>query len=96
MRFRKGLVRYKYSDFVLLMFTFLRNIYERSKWCSIFTEEDLVILEYGQDLKSYYKSGYGREIQNKKLGCPILRDLYTKLSNTVAGTLHIVVKIVLT
>lgn len=59
------------------------NIYERSKWCTIFTEEDLLILEYGWDLKTYYKSGYGREKENRQLGCPILKDIYTKLNNTI-------------
>lgn len=63
------------------------NIYERSKWCAVFTEEDLMVLEYGQDLKSYYKSGYGREEVNKKLGCPIMKDLYDTLRNTITGAL---------
>lgn len=61
------------------------NIYERSKWCTVFTEEDLIILEYALDLKSYYKSGYGRKEQNKQLGCPILRDLYNRLNRTITG-----------
>lgn len=61
------------------------NIYERSKWCTVFKEEDLVVLEYAQDLKLYYKSGYGREEKNQQLGCPILRDLYQKFNNTITG-----------
>lgn len=44
-----------------------------------------MILEYSQDLKSYYKSGYGREYKNKNLGCPIMKDLYTRLQNTIKG-----------
>lgn len=65
------------------------NIYERSKWCTVFKEEDLVVLEYAQDLKLYYKSGYGREEKNKQLGCPILRDLYQRLNNTITGCCNV-------
>ncbi|CAG5040352.1 unnamed protein product [Parnassius apollo] len=30
-----------------------------SPWCALFTKDDLQALEYIEDLKSYYKSGYG-------------------------------------
>lgn len=85
----RGIRDININEVFVVYFCFIRNIYERSKWCAIFTVEDLMILEYGQDLKSYYKSGYGRELENKRLGCPIFKDLYTKLHNTITGLFYI-------
>lgn len=44
-----------------------------------------MVLEYSEDLKTYYESGYGREEANKALGCPILNDLFTRFENTING-----------
>lgn len=46
-----------------------------SPWCAIFSKEELMVLEYAEDLEDYYKRGYGHEI-NSRLGCPPLRDLF--------------------
>lgn len=64
---------------------YFRYVKEPSKWCAAFTKDDLLLLEYSEDLLSYYKSGYGRKESNKALGCPILNDLYTRLKNTISG-----------
>lgn len=55
---------------------------KRSPWCVAFNKEQLKILEYAEDLKYYYRSGYGNEI-NRKIGCPPLKDLYEKFDQTV-------------
>ncbi|XP_012271843.1 multiple inositol polyphosphate phosphatase 1 [Orussus abietinus] len=46
-----------------------------SPWCAVFAKEELKVLEYEEDLYSYYYSGYGREV-NEKLGCPPLKDMF--------------------
>ncbi|RZC41928.1 multiple inositol polyphosphate phosphatase 1 [Asbolus verrucosus] len=55
-----------------------------SPWCMVFNKEQLKLLEYAEDLKYYYKSGYGNEL-NAKVGCPPLKDLYEKFERTVNG-----------
>lgn len=64
---------------------FIRNVHGPSKWCTAFTKEDLKFMEYGGDLLTYYKNGYGSAEYNGKLGCPILKDLYDKLNKKVTG-----------
>ncbi|XP_012256732.2 uncharacterized protein LOC105686456 [Athalia rosae] len=46
-----------------------------SPWCAVFTEEELRILEYRDDLQDYYKRSYGHEY-NTKLGCPPMKDMF--------------------
>lgn len=45
-----------------------------SAWCGVFTKSDLKVLEYWQDLKYYYKSGYGHRI-NYEQACRLVQDL---------------------
>ncbi|XP_037805201.1 multiple inositol polyphosphate phosphatase 1-like [Penaeus monodon] len=45
-----------------------------SAWCAVFTKSDLKVLEYWQDLKYYYKSGYGHRI-NYEQACRLVQDL---------------------
>ncbi|XP_063821362.1 multiple inositol polyphosphate phosphatase 1-like [Ostrinia nubilalis] len=45
-----------------------------SPWCAIFTSDDLQVLEYLEDLKTYYRSGYGTPM-NKIFGNIPLTDL---------------------
>ncbi|XP_022180136.1 multiple inositol polyphosphate phosphatase 1-like isoform X2 [Myzus persicae] len=61
--------------------------YERSvdlnshpAWCAVFSQEDLEVLEYDEDLKYYYLNGYG-DSYNERLGCPIVKDLINNFSN---------------
>ncbi|EZA54625.1 Multiple inositol polyphosphate phosphatase [Ooceraea biroi] len=56
---------------------------KESPWCAAFTDEDMHVFEYEEDLYHYYSVGPGREI-NSKLGCHPLRDMvdrFTKLEN---------------
>lgn len=45
-----------------------------SPWCTVFTADDLKLLEYGDDLQSYYDHGYGQAV-NSEHACPPVRDL---------------------
>ena len=36
------------------------------------------VLEYAEDLKTYYKQGYGFQL-NYKQACPLLQDLITRI-----------------
>lgn len=55
---------------------------EVSPWCAVFTEEQLKILEYQEDMYYYYRHGYGMPI-NLKIACPLVRDLITRINETV-------------
>uniref|UniRef100_A0A1B6E9P5 Multiple inositol polyphosphate phosphatase 1 n=3 Tax=Clastoptera arizonana TaxID=38151 RepID=A0A1B6E9P5_9HEMI len=52
-----------------------------SPWCSLFTKEDLEVLEYSEDLKYFWVDGYGYEI-NYKQACPAIGDMIQHLTNT--------------
>ncbi|KAL4707957.1 hypothetical protein ACJJTC_010573 [Scirpophaga incertulas] len=56
-----------------------------SPWCAVFSEEDLEVLEYINDLNHYYKNGYGSSV-NVKLGSPALKDLFSEFEMVVSGT----------
>ncbi|XP_023953828.1 multiple inositol polyphosphate phosphatase 1 [Bicyclus anynana] len=47
----------------------------RSPWCSFFTDQDLVVLEYRDDIRHYYRNGYGSQI-NLDLGAQAMKNLY--------------------
>ncbi|XP_066549287.1 multiple inositol polyphosphate phosphatase 1 [Amia ocellicauda] len=49
-----------------------------SPWCNLFDLEDAKVLEYRNDLKQYWKRGYGYEI-NRKSSCPLFHDLFRRL-----------------
>ncbi|XP_076234196.1 multiple inositol polyphosphate phosphatase 1 [Calliopsis andreniformis] len=65
-------------------------IYERawhvdklSPWCAAFTENELEVFEYKEDLHYYYYSSYGDKLL-RKIGCMPLQDMFnqfTKLEN---------------
>ncbi|XP_049811872.1 multiple inositol polyphosphate phosphatase 1 isoform X1 [Schistocerca nitens] len=49
-----------------------------SPWCSVFSEEDLKVFEYSEDLKYYWVDGYGYELTYKQ-ACPALKDMMEHL-----------------
>lgn len=55
-----------------------------SPWCALFTTEDLKVLEYADDLKHYYKNGYGAPI-NQQLGKIPLADLLKNFQDAKEG-----------
>ncbi|KAH3759448.1 histidine acid phosphatase superfamily protein [Pelomyxa schiedti] len=52
------------------------------KWCSLFDEEDVTILEYIEDLESYWERGYGHKI-NYHCAAPLLQEIYKIMDATV-------------
>lgn len=50
-----------------------------SAWCSVFDPEHIEILEYAEDLRYYYKSGYGNEEINSRVTCDIMADFLWRL-----------------
>ncbi|CAH2096545.1 unnamed protein product [Euphydryas editha] len=53
----------------------LYSIVKKNVWCALFTDDELRILEYIEDLKIYFKNGYGHPM-NGLLGASALKDLY--------------------
>ncbi|XP_038847050.1 multiple inositol polyphosphate phosphatase 1b isoform X2 [Salvelinus namaycush] len=49
-----------------------------SAWCNLFDETDAQVLEYKNDLKQYWKRGYGHDI-NRKSSCNLFHDLFNRL-----------------
>ncbi|XP_060097238.1 multiple inositol polyphosphate phosphatase 1 [Heteronotia binoei] len=59
----------------------IKNI--SSPWCSIFSKEDALVLEYLNDLKQYWKRGYGYDI-NSRSSCVLFQDIIRNLDQAVA------------
>ncbi|KAJ1141784.1 hypothetical protein NDU88_008112 [Pleurodeles waltl] len=53
-----------------------------SPWCSVFDEEDSKVLEYLNDLKQYWKRGYGYDI-NSRASCVLFQDIFKHLDRAV-------------
>ncbi|XP_069719949.1 multiple inositol polyphosphate phosphatase 1 [Phaenicophaeus curvirostris] len=53
-----------------------------SPWCSLFNEEDAKVLEYLNDLKQYWKRGYGYDI-NSRSSCILFQDIFQHLDEAV-------------
>ncbi|XP_058795152.1 multiple inositol polyphosphate phosphatase 1-like [Phymastichus coffea] len=78
------------NDSVQLMYDMCR--YEKtwtvdrlSTWCSVFTKEEMKVLEYLEDLDYYYYSGPGRDI-NAMLGCPLVQDMFNHFKELEQGS----------
>lgn len=56
------------------------NTNNMSVWCLAFTKGDVDLLEYKEDLKSYYQSGPGREI-NSHIPCELFKLLFKFLKS---------------
>ncbi|XP_014363395.2 multiple inositol polyphosphate phosphatase 1-like isoform X1 [Papilio machaon] len=55
-----------------------------SPWCALFTKDDLQVLEYIQDLRSYYRNGYGTA-QSEIFGQIPLADLLRSFQKVKEG-----------
>ncbi|XP_065205116.1 multiple inositol polyphosphate phosphatase 1-like [Planococcus citri] len=56
-------------------------------FCAAFLQEDMKVMEYREDLKHYYTSGYGSTL-SEKIGCPLVKDMVDKLSKASTGNLE--------
>lgn len=73
----------------LLMFDLCR--YEQSRtpekisvWCAAFSDEDLQVMEYYEELKYWHKDGYFYEI-NTQFACPLMENLVTTFEGYFAN-----------
>ncbi|KAM8924852.1 multiple inositol polyphosphate phosphatase 1 [Pelodytes ibericus] len=53
-----------------------------SPWCKLFDEEDGKVLEYLNDLKQYWKRGYGFDI-NSRSSCNLFQHIFQHLDSAV-------------
>ncbi|OAD62582.1 Multiple inositol polyphosphate phosphatase 1 [Eufriesea mexicana] len=60
-------------------------INEKSPWCAAFTKDELQLFEYEEDLYYYYHSSYGQEMSSA-VGCPPLKDMFTRFAKLENGT----------
>lgn len=51
-----------------------------SPWCAAFTKRQVDVLEYLEDIKYYYKQGYGSDM-NPNLACFLVQDMLTRLNS---------------
>ncbi|CAH1180036.1 unnamed protein product [Phaedon cochleariae] len=56
------------------------NKLAKSPWCSVFTVDNLKVLEYAADLKHYWRDGYGFELTYKQ-ACPAFGDMMNFLES---------------
>ncbi|XP_047991047.1 multiple inositol polyphosphate phosphatase 1-like [Leguminivora glycinivorella] len=54
-------------------------------WCATLSDADLVVLEYRDDVRHYYKNGYGSWV-NERLAGPLLKDLRVRMEAAANGT----------
>ncbi|CAB3243407.1 unnamed protein product [Arctia plantaginis] len=52
-----------------------------SPWCALLSAEDLEVIEYIEDLKHYYRNGYGIYEMSKAFGAIALSDILVKFQN---------------
>jgi multiple inositol-polyphosphate phosphatase/2,3-bisphosphoglycerate 3-phosphatase len=48
---------------------------KQSIWCTLFTIDELKLLEFYQDLSSYYRVGPGRPMSSR-FGCRMMKDMF--------------------
>ena len=53
-----------------------------SPWCAAFSDTDLKVLEFYEDLEYYHKNGYANDL-NYKMSCPLIRDLTDTFNENV-------------
>ncbi|KAH8302089.1 hypothetical protein KR044_002692 [Drosophila immigrans] len=76
------------EDDIKLMFDICRyeqawQVDRTSVWCAVFLPEQVSVLEYAEDLKYYYGSGYGFE-ENTRFNCRAVQDMLARLSSPVS------------
>lgn len=59
---------------LLMLCAFSTLNQENRQWCTLFTEEDIKVLNYWLDLEKYYSHSYGNAI-SYKTSCPLLADI---------------------
>ncbi|XP_038599299.1 multiple inositol polyphosphate phosphatase 1 [Tachyglossus aculeatus] len=55
----------------------------QSPWCDVFDTDDAKVLEYLNDLKQYWKRGYGYAI-NSRSSCNLFKDIFKNMDQAIA------------
>ena len=50
------------------------DLTKNAPWCSVFSIDDIAVLEYGEDLGYYYEAGYGYAM-NKNILCEAMQNM---------------------
>jgi len=53
-------------------------------FCTLFTEEDILMFEYYEDLSNYYEKGYGTPL-SYQIAAPLLQNFFGIMNNFIAG-----------
>jgi multiple inositol-polyphosphate phosphatase/2,3-bisphosphoglycerate 3-phosphatase len=63
--------------------SFGHAIHTDSSWCSVFSKQELRLIELHEDLDDYFADAYGRTI-NQRSPCPVVEDLVSRIQNAIA------------
>lgn len=55
-----------------------------STWCSLLTDNDILVLEYFADLRNYYTYSYGSSL-NSKLACQLVTSIVRSVDSFLKG-----------
>ncbi|RIA83417.1 histidine phosphatase superfamily [Glomus cerebriforme] len=69
---------YKACAFDIIFFNQYNN------WCKLLQKEDILTLEYFEDMKHYYRFGYGTDL-NKRLACKLISKLVKSVDKYLNG-----------
>ncbi|XP_064609373.1 multiple inositol polyphosphate phosphatase 1-like [Liolophura sinensis] len=69
---------------------FEHGVYRSSPWCAVFSDDDIKVMEYYEDLRYYWEFGYGHSI-NYEQTCDLVKDLigYLRGSSSVTGMIRV-------
>ncbi len=56
-----------------------------SPWCQVFSQTEMQILEYREDLEYYWQSGYGYDLSHRQ-ACVLVRNVLENFENVTRGT----------
>lgn len=56
------------------------DLNKTAPWCSVFSINDVSVMEYGEDLGYYYEAGYGFDM-NKNILCEAMQNLLRYLKS---------------
>ncbi|XP_064609060.1 multiple inositol polyphosphate phosphatase 1-like isoform X2 [Liolophura sinensis] len=72
--FAKGSLTFDHIDAMYKMCVFDHVVYDDSPWCAVFSRQNLVTMEYLEDLRNYYLEGPAYQI-NTDQSCDLLKDV---------------------
>jgi hypothetical protein len=57
---------------------------ESFSWCNLLTQEDILTLEYFNDMKNYYTISYGNDL-NKRMACNFFSNFVKEVDDYLKG-----------